>query len=118
MKITRWKRVWGRIELSGNTGSSFVFSEAIGTERRKIRSLKIVEFKDMLPSFKKKKSIDKCALYPGWFHIDNFFQIHHILCPCLISMSSVSPPLLPVSFHPPISLLISSCRWVWFCVSI
>lgn len=54
MKITRWKRVWGRIELSGNTGSSFVFSEAIGTERRKIRSLKIVEFKDMLPSFKKK----------------------------------------------------------------
>lgn len=33
VKITGWKSVLGRIELSGNTGPSFIFAEEIGTER-------------------------------------------------------------------------------------
>jgi hypothetical protein len=40
------------IELSGNSGPSFIFAEAVRTKRtRKMRYLKIVVYiKDMLPS--------------------------------------------------------------------
>lgn len=43
VKITSGKELWGRREQSGNTEPSFIFAEAIGTERtRKTRSLKII----------------------------------------------------------------------------